>query len=124
MPVRSSAERNGRRSRKSAESALVATDSEWDDKIEGKWISTAFASEAGAAVFVRKGVRVGVERRLRAAAQELGVTIRFVTRDDATNLLAEALPVVAPEDVRLRLAFFWSPKDLEYALGWDSFSEA
>jgi hypothetical protein len=99
------------RTHKPKPAPLVATDSEWDPNIDGKWISTAFAWEDGrTVVFFREDVPDEVQARLNAKAAEISVEVRYIQRDDRTRLLP---------DGKHRLVIFFSPKDLEYALCWE-----
>jgi hypothetical protein len=117
------------RSRSNLPANLVATDSEWDTTLPGDaWLSTAFATPAGAhVVCVRADLPPAVRERLVAAARRLGVRLLFVRRTDGTDLLALALPHLGLDRLRggpIDLAFFFSPKDVEFALGWSQFHKA
>lgn len=105
---------------------VVATDSEWDAGLADPWLSTAFASPTATVVFVRRDLSRAVRGRLDREAGRLGVRVLYVRRTDATDLLGLALPGlgVRAEGGKTRLAFFFSPKDVEYAVGWDRFREA
>ena len=96
----------------------VATDSEWDTSLPDPWLSTAFASRLGTVVYVRDDVPVTVRERLDATATELGVELKYVRRSDDTDLLARYGVSKA------RLLIYFSPKDVEYAVGWDHFKPA
>ena len=99
---------------------IVATDSEWDISLKEPWLSTAFATSSGTVVCLRDDLPQRIQSRLGAAACELGVKLLFGRRKDSTNLLEWSLPYLGvPEGLSVRLAFFFSPKDIEYALGWD-----
>jgi hypothetical protein len=102
---------------------LVASDSEWDTSLEDPWLSTTFAGVHGTVVFVRYGLPRKVRAVLDETARELGVKVRGTARTHATNLLARSLRHLKVEagawqDRRVLLAMFWTPKDLEYAVGW------
>jgi hypothetical protein len=102
--------RNPHRSGARKPAPLVATDSEWDPTVPGKWLSTVIVYETGQTlVFVNEAVPTEVRKRLDAKATELGVEVRYVKRGDDTRLLA---------DGKHRVLMFFSPKDLEYLLGW------
>ncbi|MBI1913225.1 MAG: hypothetical protein HYS12_00450 [Planctomycetes bacterium] len=106
---------------------LVATDSEWDTTQQDPWLSTAFATSRGTVVCLRNDLPRGVQSRLDTTACELGVKLLYTVRFDSTNLLDAALPHLMPDakaNDRVRLALFFSPKDVEYVLGWDKFGEA
>src|SRR5262245_12173904 len=110
---------------------FVATDSEWDPHLKipawvGKrmkppWVSTAFATDRGTVVFLPAFVPLETRLRLRPEARKLGgVRLLYGYRDDGTNLLAQALPVLYPggdAPKEIRLAHYYSPKDVEFALG-------
>src|SRR5262245_12904486 len=106
---------------------VIATDSEWDTTQKDPWLSTAFATAHATVVCLRNDLPRAVQSRLGAAARELGVKLLYGKRTDSTVLLGYALPYLV-EDLdaleRARLVFFFSPKDLEYALGWDMVREA
>jgi hypothetical protein len=111
---------------------LVASDSEWDANLPEPWLSTAFALVLDAVLYVVVYVRDDLPARLKRAlvveGRRLGVVVAFVRRKDTTNLLATLLSVL-PDDVRddyrrVRLAHFFSPKDVEFALGWPPFRDA
>ncbi len=112
-----------RRRQRQADIAYLATDSEWDRSQPDAWLSTAFAARSGVLVFVRPDLPEDTRARLRAEAARLGVELAFVPRDDATNLLLEAGMALNPEGREVGLLMYFSPKDVEYALGWDAFRE-
>jgi hypothetical protein len=107
---------------------FIATDSEWDatTKPDDPWLSTAFASRRGAIVFVRPDLPDKVVSQLESEAAVLGVKLVFRPRDDGTSLLDIAGEhLIEPGAVaRTDLVFFYSPKDVEYALGFTAFDEA
>src|SRR5262249_26876452 len=95
--------RNPHRSGTRKPAPLVATDSEWDPTVPGKWLSTVIVYETGQTlVFVNEAVPTEVRKRLDAKATELGVEVRYVKRGDDTRLLA---------DGKHRVLMFFSPKD-------------
>jgi hypothetical protein len=102
----------------------VATDSEWDSHLDHPWLSTAFAADAGDVVFVTPDLPDDARTRLTVAASEQGVRLVFRDRCDGTVLLKEALDLlgIGARDVRLML--YYSPRDIEYATGWDAFKVA
>jgi hypothetical protein len=100
---------------------FVATDSEWDTSLPGQWISTCFAWDGGTKVFIRHDVPDEVRTRLAETGQEMAIPIEYVQRTDATDLLASA---GMPMTYATRLAMFFSPKDVEYALGWEQVKKA
>jgi hypothetical protein len=110
----------------------VATDSEWDTSLPQPWLSTALAlivdGVLRAVVYVRDDLPQGVRQALLAEGRRLKVGVEFVRRKDKSNLLGGLLTLLADElpddNRRLRLAMFFSPKDLEYAVGWRRFREA
>src|SRR5262245_114777 len=100
----------GKTIRSKSRSQLVATDREWDDGIPGKWISTAFTRDDGKVqIFFTDQVPPDTRARLNAKATALGVEIQFVRREDDTRLLPLG---------KHRMLMFFSPKDLEFAVGW------
>jgi hypothetical protein len=117
------------RSRLDLPPSLIGTDSEWDDKQPGDaWLSSAFASPSGAAVVcIRDDLPDAVRERLAAAAAALTARLIFVRRHDNSDLLALALPHLGRDLLRsshLDLAFFFSPKDVEFAVGWQEWHKA
>jgi hypothetical protein len=102
----------------------VATDSEWDKSRADPWLSTTFAALPGAVVFMTPHVPDNIKARLSRAAAELGVPLVFRERDDGTNLLAEALELWGVSARVVRLLFYFTPKDVEYAVGWNLWNEA
>jgi hypothetical protein len=105
---------------------LVATDSEWDTHQKGDpWLSTTFATTRGTVVVLRDDLPGDVRARLEATARARGATLLFTRRGEGMALLVEALPSLGLLDAKdVRLAFFFSPKDVEFALGWYSFRAA
>src|SRR5262249_41447622 len=88
---------------------LVFTDSEWDENLPGKWISTAFAFEDGSVkVYFTDQVPDNVRALLQARAAELSAGLEFIHRDENTRLLPEG---------EYRLGMYYSGKDVEYAVG-------
>jgi hypothetical protein len=124
LPARGKVPRARKRRPMQGNIAYLATDSEWDRSLPDPWLSTAFAAPSGVLVFVRPDLPEGTRARLRAEADRLGVRLEFAARDDATNLLLEAGLALNPEGHEVGLLMFFSPKDLEYALGWDAFRQA
>jgi hypothetical protein len=102
----------------------VGTDSEWDRNLPDPWLSTAFASPSGVVLFVRPDLPEEVKDRLRRAATEEGVRLVFLAPGDDTDLLSQADPVLNPRGQDIGLLTFFSPKDVEYALGWQQFRRA
>jgi hypothetical protein len=109
---------------------LIGTDAEWDDSQHGDaWLSSAFASAntATTVVCIRDDVPDAVRERLEAEAPALDARLIFLPRHDNSDLLALALPHLGRDLSRsdhLDLAFFFSPKDVEYALGWQEWHRA
>ena len=124
----------------------VATDSEWDyhlkDTRYGPWLSTTFVSPGGAVeVYVRDDLPSDICQRLRDEARRRGVTLYPFPRFDDAPLLWGSLPDLVegynrglggenprPDDdpplPKVSLLFYFSPKDVEYALGWDAWRKA
>jgi hypothetical protein len=94
----------------------VATDSEWDDRLEDPWLCTTFHDGRETTAHFRAGLPAGTRRRLQAAALRLGVRLLFGRRDDATDLVG----AVRADN----LAAYFSPRDLEFACGWDRMRRA
>ncbi len=110
--------------KKKTPSFYLAADSEWDRGRPDPWLSTQFACESGAVVFMTPDVRAPVRGRLERAAGESGVRLVFRHRDDGTNLLGQALDLLGVDVPVVRLLLFYSPKDVEHAVGWDRFRPA
>jgi hypothetical protein len=127
----------------------VATDSEWDRSLKdtryGPWLSTTFAAPGGAVeVYVRDDIPPDVLFRLQAEARRLGVKLYPWERSDDAPLLWTSLPDLVkgyrhdtvvggadPEDLpplpplpKVSLLFYFSPKDIELALGWPPIDNA
>jgi hypothetical protein len=102
----------------------LATDSEWDRSLPEPWLSTAFAGPSGVTVFFRSDLPEDIKVRLQAEADRLGVLLAFVERDDATTLLLQAGTALNLKARQVDLLLFFSPKDIEYAVGWDRFKAA
>lgn len=102
----------------------LATDSEWDTSRPTPWLSTAFACHGGVVVFITPELVEDVKDRLTGAASELGVNLVFRDRNDQSNLLLEALSLLGVEEKAVRLLMYFSPKDIEYATGWQCFHTA
>ncbi len=98
---------------------FIATDSEWDTSLSDPWISTAFASaEHGTTVFMRDDVPEYIRARLNMTAHENDATLIYTSRDDTTNLLGRYW------EGPCRLLMFFTPKDVEYAIGWERWKAA
>jgi hypothetical protein len=117
---------NGREQAVMVPANTVATDSEWDPK--AGWLMTqVHAPASGVTVaYTRDDLPDGVPQALEEEAARLGVLLRFVRRDDATNLLQPALPELFPAGApaRVDLMLYFSPKDAEFLLGWDTVESA
>jgi hypothetical protein len=109
----------------------VAVDAEWDET-EGDrrrwWLTLQLHAPATGrtVVYARADLPVGTRQALEEEAARLEVTLHFTDRDDHTNLLSTALPELFPDKppAAVELLLFFSPRDVEYAVGWDSWSEA
>jgi hypothetical protein len=124
----------------------VATDSEWDTHLKdtqyGPWLSTTFAAPGGAVeVYVRDDLPDDTRARLEAEARRLGVSLYPIGRSDDDPLLWGSLPDLVkgyarglggelprpddgPPPPKVSLLFYFSPKDVEYALGWGAWRRA
>jgi hypothetical protein len=108
----------------------VAVDAEWDDT-QGRhhaWISTQLHAPATGrtVVFIRSDLPGPGRRALEDEARQQGVLLRFIDRADDDNVLRRAMPELFPGRVprRVDLLVFFSPRDVEYAVGWPLWSEA
>jgi hypothetical protein len=99
-----------------------STDSEWDNTQLDPWVSTQFSFPNGQEViFIRSDLPDELKRRLADTEIKAGVQLVFRSRDDRSILLRHALRLVGFDDVQeVRLLTFYSPKDLEYAVGWNA----
>jgi hypothetical protein len=106
----------------SPNSIWLATDSEWDKTQFDPWVSTQFSFPDGQQViFIRADLPDEVKRRLVDTETKAGVQLVFRSRDDGSMLLLDALRLAGFDDVKeVRLLTFFSPKDLEYAVGWNA----
>ncbi len=106
------------------ESLWISTDSEWDAPSKS-WISTTFAHADKVIVFLRSDLPADIKTRLETEASKLVDThLVFCTRDDNTILLLNAMKVWGLDVKEVRLLNYYSPKDFEYAVGWDAFNYA
>jgi hypothetical protein len=98
-------------------------DAEWDGP---SWVSLAIAGPPGVAVyFSGRKASPAAKERLAAKARRKGCRLTFVDNPLQTDWLQDYLDragVGRGEDVRL--AFFFSPKDVQYAVGWEAFDTA
>jgi hypothetical protein len=101
---------------------VLSTDSEWDARVG--WLSTAFYFEGRAVVFIRIGIPARHVDRLKRAADGLDAQVAFLERADATCLLPRALDLLGIRPKVVRLLMFFSPKDVEYSVGWEWFQRA
>jgi hypothetical protein len=108
----------------------------------GPWLSTTFAASGGAVeVYVRDDLPPDIHKRLRDEARRQGVNLYPIDRPDDAPLLWSSLPTLVtgynpglggenlrPDDrpplPKVSLLFYFSPKDVEYALGWDAWRKA
>jgi hypothetical protein len=102
---------------------MIATDSEWDTSLPDPWISTAFAYGSQVVVFMRDDLGKDTKDRLKSALGE-NDRLLFIRRDDDTDLLSWAKKLFGIRDKRVSLAIYFTPKDVEYAVGWSRFKEA
>jgi hypothetical protein len=103
--------------------AVIATDSEWDERLEKPWISTAFAHEGKLLVYMRDDIEESIKKRLRAVCLP-GEQIIFIKRNNYDDLLKDARRRWNIWGVKTLLYHFYSPKDVEYAVGWPQFRAA
>ncbi len=76
-------------------------------------------------MFIRPDLADDVKRRLEATAMQEGIHLVFRARDDGSILLQDALRLAGLDQVQVvRLLTFFSPKDIEYAVGWNAFKIA
>jgi hypothetical protein len=110
----------------SPKSIWLATDSEWDNTQVDRWVSTQFSFPDGREViFIRSDLPDQVKRRLAETDMKAGVQLLFQSRDDGSILLLDALRLAGFDQVEeVRLLTFFSPKDLEFAVGWDALKTA
>ncbi len=110
----------------SPKSIWLATDSEWDNTQVDRWVSTQFSFPDGQElIFIRSDVPEEVKRRLVDTEMNAGVQLVFRFCDDGSILLQDALRLAGFDDVReVRLLTFYSPKDLEFAVGWNALTIA
>jgi hypothetical protein len=109
----------GRRTR--AGLHLVSCDSEWDH-LAG-WLSTTFSYGPHCVIYFRRKLPRPLKDRLREAGEREGVRVEFVRRSDATSLLRlfrKGCGLKGP----VGLLNYYSPKDVEFALGWDALAPA
>ncbi len=103
---------------------FLATDSEWDNNIPGKWISTAFSCKWGTIIFHNPEIPEETKERLYAEAAKQRVTLLFRPRCDQTILVLDVIKRLKIAEDIIYLLFFYSPKDIEYACGWDAFFDS
>lgn len=116
-------------SKRSQKAIWVSTDSEWHGPT-GEWLSTAFRLEDRRVIFITSKVSENVNERLTRYASTRDVQVIFTEMKDDTCLLEDALDyflvslpnLVIPRHINLLL--FYSPKDAEYAFGWDTWNDA
>jgi hypothetical protein len=114
----------------------VAVDAEWDEQ-NGGWLMTQLHAPASGRVVVfcrrdlparvRQGLAAEAKAQgLAAEAKALGITLHLIDRDDDTDLLRPALEDLFPDDPPgvVDLLLYFSPKDVEYTLGWAGWSAA
>jgi hypothetical protein len=76
-------------------------------------------------VFLRRDLPPATRARLSATAQALGVQVLYTDHSDHTELLRLARGTLGLDQAaRLRLVFFFSPKDVEHALSWRAWQAA
>jgi hypothetical protein len=107
---------------------FIATDSEWDARRAGRgedgWLSTVFVYFSLVVVYFRDDLPGEVRTRLEAEAGRLGCEVRFVSRADDTNLLETARLELNVNLGQAEMLTYFSPKDVEYAVGWKLFKKA
>jgi hypothetical protein len=96
----------------------ICTDSEWDLPTK-TWISTAFSDGKREIFFIRDDLLEDIRHRLEAEAMRRGVHLVYETMTDQTNLLEKACTHFNWTG-KIRLGLYYSPKDVEYAVGWDN----
>jgi hypothetical protein len=113
---------------------VITTDAEWDVHKPGdKWVSSQFAVRGGGGdldtvvVYFPQEVPAATRECLRRTAWRFpGACVRvvFVRHTDDTDLFAGARRELLPGAREVQLAFYFSPKDVEYAKGWTPFKIA
>jgi hypothetical protein len=101
---------------------VVATDSEWQGK---KWVSTQFSSILGRYLYLTTYASPETRERVMKYCKSNGITCISVQMKDNKQLLEDYLKKVDSERQyqKLFLLMFYSPKDLEYTIGWDNMRE-
>jgi hypothetical protein len=109
----------------------VAVDAEWDESsgVRDKyWLTLQLHAPATGrtVVYTRADLPHGVKQALTEEARLRNVFLRFIDRGNDDNLLRSALPLLFPDKSpkEVDLLTFFSPKDIEYAVGWAEWSEA
>ncbi|RCJ24304.1 hypothetical protein A6770_28465 [Nostoc minutum NIES-26] len=106
----------------------IATDSEWHSP-DKSWLVTTFTvigvNKPNRFLYVDESVSNECKQQLIKWGFEENVSIEFVLMDDHLNLLDKVVKQVDPTGLfkTIRLLLFYSPKDVEYSIGWSKFSE-
>jgi hypothetical protein len=97
---------------------VVATDSEWQGK---KWVSTQFSSILGRFLYVTTYASKKTKDRLEEHCKVQNIIFISAQMMDEKQILADYLQRIDCERKyqKLFLLMFYSPKDLEYSIGWD-----
>ncbi|MFN6481428.1 MULTISPECIES: hypothetical protein [unclassified Nostoc] len=98
----------------------VSTDSEWHSPTK-EWLATTFSCSNGKRFFfVTSDIPTSVREELECYCQQEYISLHFVSMADDLCLLKIVLESAdaAREYNSVRLLMFYSPKDIEYALGW------
>ncbi|AUT00884.1 hypothetical protein CLI64_11015 [Nostoc sp. CENA543] len=116
---------------KKVSTLVIATDSEWDktvrEVVKSEWLSTQFSTyskltgEKRRYLFVSNDVSTPCYKRLMSYELVSGVKVIFVEMSDSLNLIEYILNDCDKDrqHKNINLLMFYSPKDLEYAFGWD-----
>lgn len=97
----------------------IATDAEWHSP-DNSWLATAFSCSSGHRfLFVTESVSSNCKAALTDYCVCQGIELTFQTMSDEIDLLSIVLKRVNFKYKNVRLLIFYSPKDLEYAMGWE-----
>lgn len=96
---------------------LLGTDSEFHS-VDKSWVSTSFSTTDKNWMFVRPDIQSKVQ--VQDWCDRNGVILQFIEMTDDTCLLN----LLNLPDNHIELLMYYSPKDLEYAIGWNNVKAA
>ena len=109
---------------------FIASDSEWDDKTIAEdgfplgWLCTSFYNGTDKALYWNERLSDSEKDGIAAISEKENIACYFVAKQDDTDILSQYIATLKDKATKGCFLMFYSPKDIEYAIGWTAFDKA